>query len=130
MIMYAKVGESEYTIDLARDEVPQGYIEIIEERPEEGDYIVSDAGEWVLREKSQEELTSEVLAKQSELMGIAREKIELLTIRIKHKSYDEIQDDTPEKISLTAWEKYLIALDDVTTQPNFPNDITWPEMPE
>lgn len=28
MVMCAKIGQLEYTIDLARDEVPQGYIQI------------------------------------------------------------------------------------------------------
>ena len=36
--------------------------------------------------------------------------------------------DIPDIIAL-AWQPYRQALRDVTTQPNFPNEIIWPEKP-
>lgn len=127
MKIFGVVGHNTQTIDLSSDpETPDGHIEMKEPRPTQN-HIANEDGDWVIHEEG---IIQQALNKQTELMTEASNKIELLKIRIKHADHDDSQDDTPEKRSLTAWERYYIALDDITEQPNFPYEIEWPQMPE
>lgn len=76
-----------------------------------------------------ENIKAQVLVERDRLSETAFRKIRVLESKIKLNSHNPDDDDTPEKRSLTAWETYLIALDEIDQQPNFPYEIEWPQMP-
>lgn len=124
------VGQSIETIIEGESPVcPGDWVEMKTSRPSP-EYVADSDGNWVLPIPTKKELAEQVCAKRDEFMEVAYRKIRLIDSKVKLANYDGNKDDTPLKIKLTAWERYLVALSEIEQQPNFPDKIDWPQLPE
>lgn len=120
-IVYAKIGDSFQQIG---GDCPAGFIQMNGLRPDDGEYIASETGEWVpVPPPTQEQLVSEANAKKQQLDVEAEaaikplERAKLLGIATES-----------ELALLNEWMRYSVELMrvDTSTAP----DIDWPTPPD
>lgn len=71
-----------------------------------------------------EQLAVYVLARRDALLSLAAIRIAPLQDAV------DLALDTPEdRLRLTAWKQYRVALNRVGQQANFPQEIDWPQVP-
>lgn len=120
-IVYAKVGDFFQQVG---GECPAGFIQMNGLRPDDGDYIASETGEWVpVPPPTQEQLVSEANAKKQQLMADAEAEIKPLE-RAK-----QLGIATESELALlNEWMRYSVELMrvDTSTAP----DIQWPPEPQ
>ncbi|WP_052181488.1 tail fiber assembly protein [Plesiomonas sp. ZOR0011] len=119
-IVYAKVGDSFQQIG---GECPAGFIQMSGMRPDDGDYIAAETGEWIpVPPPTQEQLVSDANAKKQQFAVDAEaaikplERAKLLGIATES-----------ELALLNEWMRYSVELMrvDTSTAP----DIQWPLTP-
>lgn len=119
-IVYAKVGDSFQQIG---GECPAGFIQMNGIRPDDGDYIASETGEWVpVPTPTQEQFVSDANAKKQQLAVGAEEAIKPL----ERAKLLGIATES-ELAQLHEWMRYSVELMrvDTSTAP----DINWPTSP-
>lgn len=119
-IVYAKVGDSFQQIG---GECPAGFIQMNGIRPDDGDYIASETGEWVpVPPPTQEQFVSDANAKKQQLAVGAEEAIKPL----ERAKLLGIATES-ELAQLHEWMRYSVELMrvDTSTAP----DINWPTSP-
>lgn len=90
-----------------------------------------DGEQWVKDQQAEnDDLAKAALEQRDQFMMQASKSIDLLQAKIKLANHNPDDDDTPEKQLLTAWETYLVNLSQIEQQPNFPQEINWPQMPQ
>ncbi|WP_052242160.1 tail fiber assembly protein [Plesiomonas shigelloides] len=119
-IVYAKVGDSFQQIG---GECPPRFIQMNGLRPDDGDYIASETGEWVpVPPPTQEQLVSEANEKKQQLAVDAEAAIKPLE---RAKLLGIATESELER--LNEWMRYSVELMrvDTSTAP----DIDWPTPP-
>lgn len=80
-------------------------------------------GEWVEVYEVRAMTPEEIAQNEPALAAAAREQRRIL---LQQSDWTQIADATADKVS---WATYRQALRDITAQPGFPWDITWPTPP-
>lgn len=112
----ASIGvDYDVTVSAATHYVENGELKTLENRPEGNDYVLN------VETKTWERWTPE-----PDLADIARAKRSKLLAECDWIVAKSVEAGNPVP---QTWQDYRQALRDITTQPGFPENITWPEQP-
>lgn len=106
--IYAQVGSS---FQIIGGKKPIGFIEMIQLRPEDGDYIALKDGSWI------EDV--------SLIASDVRKERDLLIDRTS-REINRLED---AKQDASAWRAYRIDLRNLPEQDGFPLNVNWPSSP-